>query len=51
MRLAVREMIRRPGRFLAATIILTFVSILIVYLGGINPHNAEISRSRKPARL
>jgi putative ABC transport system permease protein len=28
-------MIRRPGRFLAATIILTFVSILVVYLGGI----------------
>lgn len=35
MRFAIREMIRRPGRFLAAIVILTFVSILIVYLGGI----------------
>lgn len=35
MRLAAREMIRRPGRFIAATVFLTFVSVLVVYLGGI----------------
>ena len=35
MRLALRELRRRPGRFAAATVVLVLVSVLIVYLGGL----------------
>ena len=35
MRFALKELRRRPGRFVAAAMILALVSLLIVYLGGI----------------
>jgi putative ABC transport system permease protein len=35
MRLALRELTRRPGRFLAATVILTLVGLLVMFLGGL----------------
>jgi hemin transport system permease protein len=34
MRLALRELRRRPGRFVTATIILTLVAVLVMFLGG-----------------
>jgi putative ABC transport system permease protein len=35
MRLALRELVRRPGRFLVATIVLTFLCVLLLLLGGL----------------
>ncbi|HSB85227.1 MAG TPA: ABC transporter permease [Ilumatobacteraceae bacterium] len=35
MRLAFRELRRRPGRFVTATIILTLVAVLVMFLGGL----------------
>ena len=35
MRLALRELIRRPGKFVAATVILTLIAILLMFLGGL----------------
>ncbi len=35
MRLAVREMRRRPGRFVVATAILTLIALLLMFLGGL----------------
>ncbi|HVC69807.1 MAG TPA: ABC transporter permease [Acidimicrobiales bacterium] len=35
MRLALREMHRRPGRFAIATVILTLIAILLMFLGGL----------------
>ena len=35
MRLALREMRRRPGRFTIATVILTLIAILLMFLGGL----------------
>jgi hemin transport system permease protein len=35
MRLALRELRRRPGRFVTATIILTLVAVLVMSLGGL----------------
>ena len=35
MRLALRELIRRPGRFVTATVILTLVAVLVMFLGGL----------------
>ncbi len=35
MRLALREMRRRPGRFVTATVILTLIALLLMFLGGL----------------
>lgn len=35
MRLALRELWRRPGRFAVATVILTLVAVLLLFLGGL----------------
>jgi putative ABC transport system permease protein len=35
MRLAFRELRRRPGRFITATVILTLVAVLVMFLGGL----------------
>ena len=35
MRIALREMRRRPGRFAVATVILTLISMLLMFLGGL----------------
>ena len=35
MRLALRELRRRPGRFVTATVILTLVAVLVMFLGGL----------------
>lgn len=35
MRLALRELIRRPGRFVTATVILTLIAVLLMFLGGL----------------
>ena len=35
MKLALRELRRRPGRFVTATIILTLVAVLVMFLGGL----------------
>ena len=35
MRLALRELRRRPGRFVTATFILTLVAVLVMFLGGL----------------
>lgn len=35
MRLALREMRRRPGRFVVATVILTLIALLLMFLGGL----------------
>lgn len=35
MRLALRELRRRPGRFVVATVILTLITVLVVFLGGL----------------
>ena len=35
MKLALRELRRRPGRFVAATAILTLVAVLVMFLGGL----------------
>jgi ABC-type antimicrobial peptide transport system permease subunit len=35
MRLALRELRRRPGRFVTATLILTLVAVLVMFLGGL----------------
>jgi putative ABC transport system permease protein len=35
MRLALREMRRRPGRFVTATVILTLIALLLIFLGGL----------------
>jgi putative ABC transport system permease protein len=35
MRLALRELLRRPGRFATATVILTLIAILLMFLGGL----------------
>ena len=35
MRLALRELRRRPGRFEVATTILTLVAVLLMFLGGL----------------
>lgn len=35
MRLALREMRRRPGRFVTATVILTLIALLLLFLGGL----------------
>jgi putative ABC transport system permease protein len=35
MRLALRELRRRPGRFAVATVILTLIAILLMFLGGL----------------
>ncbi|MEO6629925.1 MAG: ABC transporter permease [Aquihabitans sp.] len=35
MRLALRELRRRPGRFVAATVILTLIALLLMFLGGL----------------
>ncbi len=35
MRLALRELRRRPGRFVVATVILTLISLLLMFLGGL----------------
>jgi putative ABC transport system permease protein len=35
MKLALRELVRRPGRFVTATVILTLVAVLVMFLGGL----------------
>lgn len=35
MKLALRELIRRPGRFVTATVILTLIAVLLMFLGGL----------------
>lgn len=35
MRIALREMRRRPGRFVTATVILTLIALLLLFLGGL----------------
>ncbi|MEQ8716749.1 MAG: ABC transporter permease [Acidimicrobiales bacterium] len=35
MKLALRELVRRPGRFVTATVVLTLVAMLLVFLGGL----------------
>ena len=35
MRIALKELIRRPGRFVTATVILTLIAILLMFLGGL----------------
>ena len=35
MKLALRELIRRPGKFITATAILTLIAILLMFLGGL----------------
>ncbi len=35
MRLAIKELIRQPGRFVTAAIILTLIAILLMFLGGL----------------
>jgi putative ABC transport system permease protein len=35
MRLALRELRRRPGRFVTATVILTLIALLLMFLGGL----------------
>jgi putative ABC transport system permease protein len=35
MKLALRELIRRPGRFVTATVILTLIALLLMFLGGL----------------
>lgn len=35
MNLALRELVRRPGRFVTATVILTLIAILLMFLGGL----------------
>lgn len=35
MKLALRELVRRPGRFVTATVILTLIAILLMFLGGL----------------
>jgi len=35
MRLALRELVRQPGRFVTATVILTLISVLLMFLGGL----------------
>ncbi len=35
MKLALRELVRRPGRFVAATVILTLIAVLLMFLGGL----------------
>ncbi|MGB0114498.1 MAG: hypothetical protein WBP59_14860, partial [Ilumatobacteraceae bacterium] len=35
MKLALRELLRRPGRFATATVILTLIAVLLMFLGGI----------------
>ena len=35
MRLALRELVRRPGRFTTATVILTLIAVLLMFLGGL----------------
>ncbi|HZB41430.1 MAG TPA: FtsX-like permease family protein [Ilumatobacter sp.] len=35
MKIALRELRRRPGRFIAATAILTLVAVLVMFLGGL----------------
>ena len=35
MRLALRELVRRPGRFVTATAILTLIAVLLMFLGGL----------------
>ena len=35
MRLAWRELVRRPARFVTATVILTLVAVLVMFLGGL----------------
>jgi putative ABC transport system permease protein len=35
MKLALRELARRPGKFVTATIILTLIAILLMFLGGL----------------
>lgn len=35
MKLALRELVRRPGRFVTATVILTLIAVLLMFLGGL----------------
>ena len=35
MKLALRELRRRPGRFATATVILTLIAVLLMFLGGL----------------
>ena len=35
MKLALRELVRRPGKFVTATAILTLIAILLMFLGGL----------------
>jgi putative ABC transport system permease protein len=35
MKLALRELVRRPGRFVTATAILTLIALLLMFLGGL----------------
>lgn len=35
MRLALLELVRRPGRFVTATLILTLIAVLLMFLGGL----------------
>ncbi len=51
MRLALLELVRRPGRFATATVILTLIAVLLMFLGGLldglisNATNAVRSQS------
>lgn len=35
MKLALRELVRRPGKFATATVILTLIAVLLMFLGGL----------------
>ena len=35
MKFALRELVRRPGRFVTATVILTLIAVLLMFLGGL----------------
>lgn len=49
MRLALRELRRRPGRFVIATAILTLVAVLVMFIGGLL--DGLISRSTNAVRV
>ena len=35
MKFALRELVRRPGRFISATVILTLIAVLLMFLGSL----------------
>ena len=51
MKLALRELIRRPGRFVTATVILTLIAILLMFLNSMFETGFErLSENRRHVR-